>query len=87
MLGLNLVELGSNMKIGFLEESEGVRSATRLIFVIGSFWAMVLCSYLAINGLVWTAILSLFSGIIGVLGGIKLGQRAMEDKPTESKPS
>ena len=74
------------MKIGFFEESEGVRSSTRLVFVIGSFWAMILCSYLAIFcGLAWTGILALFSGLVGTLGGIKLGQSGIESKDNKIK--
>ena len=68
------------MKIGFFEEEEGVKSSTRLIFIIGSFWAMLLCSYLAWRGVEWPGILALFSGLAGTLGGIKLGQTSMEKK-------
>ena len=50
----------------------------------GSFWAMVLCSYLAWKGVEWPGILALFSGLAGTVGGIKLGQTNME-KSAEKK--
>jgi hypothetical protein len=67
-------------KIGFLEESEGVRSSARLIFVFGSYWNMALCSYLALTGNEPGTVIATFSAIEGVLLGIKLGQKNMETK-------
>ncbi len=66
--------------IGFFEEDANTRSATRLIFVIGSFWNMILCSYLAIKQIAPGTIIAVFSGVEGVLAGLKLGQKAMELK-------
>lgn len=68
------------MKTGFLEEKEGVKSSARLIFVSGSYWNMALCTFLAITGAEPTMIIAVFSAIEGVLIGIKLGQKNMENK-------
>ncbi len=68
------------MKIGFLEESEGKRSSARLIFVFGSFWNMLLCSYLTLKQTEPGVVIAVFSAIEGVLLGIKLGQKQMEKK-------
>jgi hypothetical protein len=68
------------MKVGFLQEKEGVNSSARLIFVFGSFWNMLLCSYLAITKVDPAVVIAVFSAIEGVLLGIKLGQKQMEKK-------
>ena len=66
------------MKVGFLEESEGVRSAVRLIFVFGSFWNMGLCTVLAITGTDPVTLLATFTAIEASLLGMKLGQKQLE---------
>lgn len=71
------------MKTGFFEESPGIKSSNRLIFVIGSMWNMLLCSYLAYRSIDPLVILSTYSGIQAVLIGLKLGQKAMESKPEQ----
>lgn len=69
------------IKIGFLEESPNQKSATRLIFVYGCFWAMLLCSYLAFTSKASPGeIIALFGSIVGVLSGTKLMQKKMEVK-------
>jgi len=68
------------MKIGFLEEAEGVKSASRLIFVIGSIWNMLLCTYLILKDVDSTAMLAVFGTLQGVFTAIKLGQKAMEKR-------
>jgi len=67
-------------KVGFLRESAGAYSSTRLVFIIGSIWNMGLCSYLAFNGADIPGLIALFSAIEGVLIGLKLGQKPMEEK-------
>jgi len=69
-------------KIGFLEVAEGEKSSARLIFVIGSFWNMLLCSFLAYTETEPATVIAVFSAIEGVLLGIKLGQKQMEIKTT-----
>lgn len=65
-------------KIGFFEEAPGQKSSLRLVFIFGSFWAMVLVSYLAYKGVAWEGLLSVFTGMMATLGGIKMVQKNME---------
>lgn len=72
-------------KIGFLDEGTNQRSATRLIYVVGSFWAMLICSYLAYTSKASNGeLIAVFSSIVGVLSGTKLLQKGME-KAEENK--
>jgi hypothetical protein len=64
----------------FLEGADGGKSSTRLIFVVGSVWNMVLCSYLVFDGIEAGALVATFSAIEGVFVGLKLGQKPMENK-------
>ena len=69
------------IKIGFADEAPNQRSATRLIFIIGSIWVMCLCTYLAITNKATNGeIIALFGSIEGVLAGTKLLQKGMENK-------
>jgi len=65
-------------KIGFLEEAEGVASSIRLIFTIGSFWNMVVCTYLVLTGAGYLALIATFTTVESALLGMKLGQKHME---------
>jgi hypothetical protein len=67
-------------KTGFLKEEGGGYSSARLVFVIGSVWIMALCSYMAIKGADIPGLIALYSAIQGVLIGLKLGQKPMEEK-------
>lgn len=67
-------------KVGFLEESEGVGSAIRLIFVYGSFFNMALCAYLALTGTETGGLIATFVAIETSLGLGKLGQKQMENQ-------
>jgi len=73
------------MKTGFLEESGGNKSANRLVFVVGSFWNFLLCSYFALQSVDPTTILAVFAGIEGALTGLKLGQKVMEKKQLKTE--
>lgn len=64
----------------FFEGTDGGKSSTRLIFVIGSIWNMALCSYLVFEGIEAGALVATFSAIEGVFVGLKLGQKPMEGK-------
>jgi len=64
---------------GYTEVTPGNRSANRLIFLIGSFWNMLLTTFVIIHNHADLVIaLAFWSGIQGVLVGQKLGQKAME---------
>jgi hypothetical protein len=64
----------------FLQEKNGQSSSTRLIFFIGSIWVMLLTSYLALKGNSPGELIAIYSAIMGVLVGLKLGQKPMEVK-------
>ena len=67
--------------MGFLTEPSGNNSAARLIFVIGSIWTMLLCTYFAIfSEITATALVIMFSAMETVWIGLKLGQKPMESK-------
>jgi len=67
--------------MGFLTEPTGSDSAARLIFVIGSIWTMMLCTYFAIfTDITPTALVIMFSAMETVWVGLKLGQKPMEQK-------
>jgi hypothetical protein len=76
------------MKTYFWEETPGNQSASRLIFMVGSVWAMAICTVLAIKfipiGKISVAeIIALFSAIEGLLVGLKVGQKALESNATD----
>jgi hypothetical protein len=67
--------------MGFLKESNGTDSAARLIFVIGSIWTMLLCTYFAVFSEIQpTTLVIMFSSMEAVWIGLKLGQKPMEQK-------
>jgi hypothetical protein len=70
-------------KVGFLQEKPGVSSINRMIFMAGSFWNMLLCSWFAIKNVDPALVLAVYSGVQGTLIGLKLGQKSMEK---ENKP-
>jgi len=60
----------------FLEESPGNKSASRLLLVVGGFWAMAMVTGFAI--FTKATLLELgefFALVVGVLGGIKVGNK------------
>lgn len=68
------------MKIGFFQESEGVNSGARLIFIIGSFWNIAMSTYFALSGVDPPGVLAFFAGIETSLGAIKVSQKYLEKK-------
>lgn len=64
----------------FFEDSLGRLSSSRLIFIIGSAWNLLISSYLLISGKEPTSVLAFFSGVQGVLSGTKLVQKNIEHK-------
>lgn len=63
---------------------DGYSSATRLIFIFGSFWLMIVCTgmlfYLKENALI---VGTFFLTIEGVLTTLKLYQNSQENKTNE----
>jgi hypothetical protein len=68
------------MKI--LQEASGLQSSTRVIFVVGSFWNMIMTSALAFasTGVKVGELIAFYTAIQAVLVGLKLGQKPMEKK-------
>lgn len=64
----------------FLKERNGQSSSTRLVFFIGSLWAMTMTTYLAFNGADIGSLIAFFSAVMGVFVGLKLGQKGIEEK-------
>ena len=65
----------------FLKDDKGNDSATRLIFVIGSFWNMSMTTYLMVTKAAGAGeLIAFFTAIQAVLIGLKLGQKPMENK-------
>ena len=63
-----------------LSEDSGKKSMTRVVFLIGSIWAMVLTSYLAVTGTEPGILIAVFGSLQGTYVGLKLGQKPMEAK-------
>lgn len=66
--------------MGFLREASGGYSSARLIFIIGSIWAMTITSYLAVSDTDVPVLIAFFTAIEGVWIALKLGQKPMEQK-------
>lgn len=67
-------------KIGFFEESEGVRSSTRLIFVFGCFWALAVGSFFAYKGIPPIEIGGFIASVVAVFGGVKTAVGTLTEK-------
>ena len=66
----------------FLSESDGTGSSIRLIFITGSWWLMAIITVLLLRkDLTATEATVMFTTIFAVLGGSKLIQKPMENKP------
>lgn len=65
-------------KTGFFEEAPGQKSATRLIFICGSFYGMAMgVVVLALTGSAPEAI-AVVTAMVGLFSGLKLIQKPME---------
>jgi len=66
--------------MGLITEDNGQKSITRIIFLIGSLWAMALTTYLALSGTEPGILIAVFGSLQGTYVGLKLGQKPMEQK-------
>jgi len=66
--------------MSILTEDNGQRSITRVIFLLGSLWAMALTTYLALSGTEPGILIAVFGSLQGTYVGLKLGQKPMEQK-------
>jgi hypothetical protein len=65
--------------VGFLETSPKNYSSTRLIFIVGIFWAMLFATAFAfLQKLPVGEIVALFGGLSGPFFALKLIQKPME---------
>ena len=67
-------------KIGFFEEAEGHKSSNRLIVIAGSFWAMLITSYLVYKDVPAMEAAGFFSTVFLLIGSFKLIQKGQETK-------
>jgi hypothetical protein len=67
------------MKTGFFEESEGVRSVTRLIMVVGCLWALAAASVLVWRGTAPFDVATFVTMVVGVFMGGKVLQGALSE--------
>lgn len=70
--------------ISFFREDNGQMSTQRLIFVIGSLFAMVIGTVVWFMTKDWMATTGTVSGIAAVFGGGKVIQKSLEQKKDES---
>jgi len=68
----------------FFKEPTGGDSSARLIFITGSFWNMVITSFMVYKGIDVPVIIAFFSAVEAVFVALKLGQKPMEEKNTPS---
>ena len=70
----------------FLQEINGGQSSTRLMFVIGMSWSMIMSSVMTF-AFRWSPgeFIAVFTATSGIFVGLKLGQKPMEVRPPEKK--
>lgn len=64
--------------VGYFHESENVKSVTRIVFFVGALWTMALSTFFAFSDIAPMIVLAYFTGSLGALVGMKLGQKPME---------
>jgi hypothetical protein len=67
-------------KIGFFEEAPGQRSSNRLIFIVGSFYAMAMGAWVFATTADYLALIATVTGIASIFIGGKLIQKSQENK-------
>jgi hypothetical protein len=67
--------------MNYLKDNNGQSSSTRLMFVIGIFWAMITSSIFTFM-FEWSAaeFILVFTSTSGTFIGLKLGQKGIENK-------
>ncbi len=72
-------------KVGFFEESEGHKSSNRLIFIVGSFYAMFMGAWVFAVTHDFAALIATVPALAAVFMGGKLIQKRMEPNEKEIK--
>lgn len=71
--------------IKFFEETPGVMSSQRLIFIVGSFYAMLMGAWVYHQSNDYTAVIAVVGSLSATFGVQKLVQKYMEPKEQENK--
>jgi len=71
------------MKTGFLEESEGVKSSTRLVFVLGTLAVLTMTAIMVWRGTAPIDCGTFLTMGIAALGGTKIAGAWQENKTIE----
>ena len=79
--------MAEETKTGFFEEAPNQKSATRLVFIYGAIWAMLITSFIVYRNPAMSAldVATLFGGLMTPIGLLKYGQKTVENKPNEQK--
>lgn len=76
-------------KIGFFESEAGVKSSTRLVFIVGAFWAIGMGTFFAFHAIPPMQIAGFVASIVGVFGGVKATVGALSENnstPSDATP-
>jgi hypothetical protein len=75
-------EKNKTPKVGYTEEAEGVKSANRLVFIVGAFWAMGFTTMMSLmlESVTVTGLVALFAGIFSPIAALKVSQKFAEKK-------
>jgi hypothetical protein len=74
----------SNGKTGFFEESQGVKSSTRLIFVVGSVAVLAMTGIMVYRGVAPIDAGTFLTMTIAALGGTKVAGAVAEKKKDDA---
>lgn len=72
-------------KIGFFEESAGVKSITRLITFIGIIWTLGTGSWFIYKDESILSITAYITSMTAIFSGLKLATSALTEKPQKEK--
>jgi hypothetical protein len=71
--------------VGFFEESEGIKSSTRLIFIIGSLWAIIMGTFLLCFSKTPQPpmeVAGFVAAVVGTFGAIKTAVGSLSENKT-----
>lgn len=71
--------------LGFFKESDGSPSSQRLIYILGSLYAMAMGAWVFAVSKDFTALIAVVTSVSGVFCAGKLIQKQMENQPDGTK--
>jgi hypothetical protein len=74
-----------SQKTGFFEETPGVKSSTRLVFIFGCFWSFVMGSFFAFKGIPPIEIAGFVASVVAVFGGVKATVGALSENKDQKQ--